>query len=128
MTITRINPPAVYNGLPCSMVAVGCALGYTSIKDIEKLRSPLLHKDGYLPLNGGNKLIRQNLPIKRGGRTDYRRGERPTLRQWLNDHPGGPAVICVYGHLLYTDGTGKYYSFFDNLDDDVVSSWELEKE
>lgn len=123
MVITRQEPDRVYHGLPCSMVAVGCAKGLTNIFEIEKLRSPLLKEDGYLTLQGGNRLVRDNLDVKK--RTDFRRNERPTLQEYIEAHPDSRAVICVLGHLLYYEGNGTYWSFFENEDDPVVAVWEL---
>lgn len=118
----RIEPDRIYRGKPCSMVAVGCALGIASRDALESLRSPLLHKDGYLSLDGMNRLVRANLRVTR--RVNYRRGHRPALRDWAHTHPGTKAVICVEGHFIYFDGR-DYHSFLWNGGDDVISVWEV---
>ena len=108
-------PPSYLNGYPCSVVAVACALG--RMPDgvpgyLQKLKA-----DGYAPLNTANRFIRDNLPIRK--RIDYRRGQRPKLRDL---HLDGKAIVCVYGHLIYLDHE-SYWSFFDNEKDDVVAVW-----
>ena len=100
---------------PCLVTALYCATGL-----FESPRGyPELKADGYATLSSANKWIRQNLKIKK--RTDYKRGERPKLRDL---HLDGQAVVCVLGHYIFVDHE-KYWSFFDNEDDDVVAVWEL---
>lgn len=118
----RIEPDEVYRELPCSVVAVGCALGIASESRIESLISPDLHSDGYLSLDGMNALIRANTGVIR--RRNYRRGERPALRDWAHANLGTRAVICVAGHFIYFDGR-DYHSFFWNGGDPVICVWEL---
>lgn len=117
----RIIPDDIYRGLPCSTVAVGCALGITGTAPLEALVSGSLKADGYLSLKGMNALIRANLAVKR--RTDFKQGKRPLLREYAHTH-SAPAIICVTGHFLYYDGK-DYWSFFYNGGDEVVSVWEL---
>lgn len=107
----RIKPPDLLDGVPCSIVAVTCAL-----KGIPE-DVPELKNDGYATLASANKYIRANLPIRK--RIDYKRGERPLLRDL---HLKGKAIVCVYGHFLYLDHE-EYHSFFDNEADEVVSLW-----
>ena len=104
------------NNLPCSIVAVSCALGYVPdfTEYMKKLKS-----DGYATLNASNRFIRDNLDVKK--RTDYKRGQRPLLKDL---HLDRRAIVCVYGHLVYLDHE-TYWSFFENEDDDVVAVWEL---
>ena len=52
----------------------------------------------------------------------------PVMYSDLRTEPPPEFSSEEYQNELNTDGTGKYYSFFDILDDVVVSSWELEKE
>lgn len=126
----RIIPYKVYDGIPCSVVAVGCAMGITDTTGVNRLLESALnglfgaklHDDGYLPLDGLNGLIRANMPVRR--REIFRKGERPSLNKFVQEHLGQPAVICVLGHYLYFDGA-NYYSFFDNDTDAVVSVWYL---
>ena len=115
----RITPDGSLVTRPCSYVAVFSALGQKPrAGEPEYWRR--LREDGYATLETANKFIRANLSVKR--RKDYKRGERPLLR---NLHLTGKAVVCVYGHYLYLEGE-TYHSFFDNEDDEVVSVWELE--
>lgn len=117
----RIIPDKIYEGEPCSVVAVGCALGVTGTL-VECLFSRELHSDGYLSLDGMNRLIRSNLKVER--RLNFRRGERPTLREYAATYSGKRAIVCVAGHFLYFDGR-NYYSFFKNGGDPVISAWIL---
>ena len=110
----RVQPDYALTNYACSIVAVSSALGYIP-KNLPKLRS-----DGWATLNVTNKFVRENLPVKK--RVDYRRGERPLLKDL---HLDGQAIVCVYGHLIYLDHE-TYYSFFDNEEDEVVAVWILE--
>lgn len=128
--LKRIVPDRIYAGMPCSVVAVGCAMKLTDIRDVKDLfgaaltgqYGPKLHEDGYLSLDGLNGLIRAYLSVKR--RVSFKRGERPTLRDFTHGF-GGRAVICLEGHYIYLEH-GKYYSYFLNGDDKVVEVWYLE--
>lgn len=120
----RIIPSDIYNRLPCSVVAVGCAKGIARKDDLKALISDDLQEDGYLSLNGMNKLVRANLNVK--NRVNYKRGQRPMLREFAHsDGEGKKAIICVLGHYLYFDGR-DYYSYFWNGKDQVVSVWFLD--
>lgn len=121
-TMKQIIPAVAYDELPCSVVAVGCALGRTDRKEIMALKSPGLHSDGYLSLDGMNALIRANVEVKKTAY--FRRGERPTLREFAERNAGQKAVICLLGHFIYFDGK-DYYSFFRNENDKVVKVWFL---
>ena len=109
--MTRILPDKSLDGVPCSIVAVTCALGDTPT-DI-----PDLKDDGYATLASANKYIRSNLPIKK--RVDYKRGQRPVLKDLDIE---GRAIVLVLGHFIYFDGKA-YHSFFNNDLDEVVSVW-----
>lgn len=115
----RILPDMMYLNQPCSAVAVGCALKLTSRDSLKCVLSDELHTDGYLSLRGANKLIRANLNVRK--RVNYKRGERPTLREFCHDY-SGKAIVCVLGHFVYVEN-GNYYSFFHNGSDEVVSVW-----
>ena len=117
----RIIPANIYENLPCSMVAVGCALGYADRERVKGLKSDLLKNDGYLSLDGMNKLIRANTSVKR--RSHYRRGERPYLKDFCHSFRGR-AVVCVRGHFVYVENDA-YYSFFSNENDEIIEVWEL---
>lgn len=118
----RIVPGKIYRGLPCSVVALGCALKIGDSKALQRLYSPSIHADGYLSLDGMNRLVRANMGVIR--RVNYKRGQRPKLRDWAHTHPGVKAVICVAGHFVYFDGR-DYHSFFWNGGDEVIAVWEI---
>ena len=113
----RKLPPRYLEDYPCSLTAVACALGELPEGSEEYIES--LKGDGYATLSQANKLIRSNLDIKK--RVDYKRGSRPKLKDF---HLEGCAVVCVLGHYLYVEDE-TYYSFYDNLMDDVVAVWLL---
>ena len=119
----RITPDRVYEGLPCSMVAVGCALGLSDMGSISALRSPDLRSDGYLSLDGLNRLIRANLAVTH--MEYFKRVDRPALRDWAHANIGHRAVVCVLGHYIYFDGR-DYHSFLWNGGDPVVKVWYLD--
>ena len=115
----RITPHKKYRGQPCSYVSTGCA--YESITS-KKFDAPLpegLRETGWATLDILNRYVRQHLPIKR--KIYYRRSERFKLRNFLEQNKER-AVVCVYGHAIYVDGE-NYWSFFKNLDDDIVCIW-----
>lgn len=117
--MNRIIPPSDLNGLPCSVTAVSCVLG--RIPEDTPVYLKKLKSDGYATLQTANRFIRDHLPVRK--RIDYRRGERPKLREL---HLDGKAVVCVYGHLIYVEGE-TYHSFFYNENDDVVAVWLLKE-
>lgn len=119
----RITPNDIYQGLPCSVVSAGCSLGITDLSALSALVSDDLHNDGYLSLDGMNKLIRGNQKVRRCDY--YKRGNRPSLLEWASSHAGARAVICLLGHFIYFDGE-DYHSFFENDYDPVVKVWYLE--
>ena len=119
----RIVPNDIYKGWPCSVVAVGCALGITQKNDLKALKSPDLKEDGYLSLSAMNKLIRANMRVIK--REDYKRSERMALRDFAHMYDGQRAIVCVKGHFIYFDGH-DYHSFFWNGGDQVVSVWYIE--
>ncbi len=102
---------------PCLITAVDLAKGILDSPH----GTPELKKNGYASLNAANTWIRQNLPVKR--RKDYKRGERPKLKEL---HLDGLAIVCVLGHYVFLDHE-IYWSFFDNGEDDVVAVWELDE-
>lgn len=118
----QIIPDSIYNGLPCSIVSAGTALGINDLNGLSRLVSDDLRKDGYLSLRGMNTLLRANMSVIR--RRDFKRGERPTLMEWAKAHEGVKAVICLLGHFIYFDGQ-DYHSFFKNDTDPVVAVWEV---
>lgn len=117
----RIVPDNIYIDKPCSVVAVGCALRASS-DALTALTAPELRSDGYLTLDGMNRLIRAHMVVRR--RIKYSRGQRPTLREFCYAF-SGRAIVCVTGHYVYVEN-GNYYSFFYNGKDEVISAWILE--
>lgn len=113
----RITPKSIYNGLPCSFVAVGCAVGEKN-EDLMRFADGL-KDDGYLSLDNMNKYIRSLLPIQK--KQYFKRGERPILKDLLENNQR-KAVVCLLGHYVYVDGK-DYWSFFENEYDDVVCIW-----
>ena len=118
----RILPDKIYQGKPCSVVSVGCAMKIASEDALQSLFSSKLRSDGYLSLKGMDELVRANLSVI--WRRDYRRGERPTLRDFCHGY-SGKAVVCLLGHFVYVEG-GDYYSFYFNGDSPVVAVWEVQ--
>ena len=118
----RIVPNEIYRELPCSVVAVGCALGIADSETLRGLCSSDLHDDGYLSLRSMNALIRANTGVRK--QEYFKRGHRPVLRDFAHEHLGSKAIICLLGHYVYYDGK-DYHSFFWNGGDEVVSVWYL---
>ena len=116
----RIVPDDIYRELPCSVVAVGCALNITSQDALQSLKSADLHSDGYLSLRAMETLIKANMEIR--GKRYYKRDERILLRDFAHQNEGKKAVICLLGHYAYFDGR-DYHSFFWNGGDPVVQVW-----
>lgn len=117
----RIKPEPFYDGLPCSIVAIGCALGRNPMGELQELYRQASRNDNYAALRSVNQAIRKVLDVKKY--TYFPREQRVTLKEM---HINGKAIVCVYGHYLYADSTeNTYYSFFDNENDKVVAVWEI---
>lgn len=124
-------PPAGENE-PCSICAVKTAIELSmwcpwdpEEEDIRYFKMPEdinIKSDGYVTLKDMNKLVRKNFDVTK--RLTFKRGERPTLKDFIRDNPYETAIICCLGHYLYLQ-EGTYYSFFNNDNDDVVSVWLL---
>lgn len=114
--IKRRDPDKMFYDLPCAVVAVGTAIGKMPPKP-EALR-----QDGYLTLVGMDKYCRSQVSVK--GKVQYKRGCRPTLREFLEENKR-KAIVCVLGHFLYAD-RNTYWSFLRNANDQVVAVWYLE--
>jgi hypothetical protein len=127
----RIVPANAYASLPCTIVACGSALecmekapAGSCMKQVRQDADQLdYHADGYLSLEGTNKLVRGLMKVKRGGYKYYKRNERRKLRDF--DFTDKQAIVMVYGHCIFVDGH-TYTSYFNNELDDVVAVWELE--
>ncbi len=122
--MTRKEPDVVFEDYPCSAVAVGCALGIKTKEEVDKIMPEGLRNDGYLTLQGGNRFIRDNLPIKKY--KYYKRGERTVLSDLLQGNTQ-KAIVLVLGHYVYAEGE-TYYSFFDNDNEDVIAVWWLKED
>lgn len=117
----RKTPNRRYNGQPCSYVATGCA--YEDMTGA-KFKAPLpenLGADGWATMKQLNAYVREHLPVKR--KVYYKRSERFKLREFLETNTES-TVVCVLGHFIYVKGH-DYWSFFSNLNDDVVCIWYL---
>lgn len=131
--MVQITPVQFYDNTPCTMVACGCALDYfrhvpggQSRFDVSQAILGLkYHNDGYLSLQGTNKLVRQLLHVSKGGYKYFKRNERSRLRDY--DFEGKSAIVMVLGHCIFVSGN-DYYSFFENEDDDIVAIWFVEGE
>lgn len=120
----QVVPEDKYKWVPCSQVALGIACEKTGVEyflPISVFDAIGSSESGYLTLRDMNKFVRALLPIKK--RKDFKRRERPLLREL----EPCKAVICVVGHYLYMD-YDKYYSFFDNENDDVVAMWIIDED
>lgn len=118
----RITPNKKYKGMPCCYVGTGCAF-----EDItqEKFRARLpqgLGETGWATLRILNRFVRDNLPVRK--QVYYKRGERIKLRDFLKTNTE-LAGVCVLGHFIYVKGN-DYWSYFNNLDDDVVCIWYIQ--
>ena len=111
--MVQIVPDTTLYGWPCSMVAVAGANGGQLIP-VQTSKD-----DGYMTLRDMNTYVRQNLSVAK--RTDYRRGERPLLKDLKVD---GRAIVCVLGHYVFVE-EDRYYSFYRNDNDEVVAIWFL---
>lgn len=115
----RNIPHRKYEGKPCSYVGTGCAF-----EDIYGVRfgAPLpegLSETGRATLRQLNSYAREHLPIRK--QVYYKRTDRIKLREFLKANTER-AVVVVYGHAIYVNGK-DYWSFFENMNDDVVSVW-----
>ena len=119
--MTRITPSSFYEGLPCSVVSIGCAMeklqGKFSYDKIKTFSESLT--DGYATLKSTGEQIRRFLPVRKY--TYYPRDQRISLKDWWC---GKTAIVCILGHYVFTHGD-CYYSFFDNDNDKVVAVWEI---
>lgn len=94
--------------------------------DLDKYYSDELRDDGYLSLDGFNRMVRKFFPVKK--KLYFKRNERPTLREYLTTLEDD-AFICVRGHYIYADAfCDGYWSFFDNATDPVICVWLLTSE
>lgn len=126
------NLPPNWENEPCSICAVKTAIALSmwfpwdpEVDDVRLFKMPEginIKSDGYVTLKDMNSLVRKNFVVKK--RLTFKRGERPTLKDFIRDNPHKTAIVCCLGHYLYLQ-EGTYYSFFNNDNDDVVSVWLL---
>lgn len=119
----RIEPKYIYDGLPCSYVATGCAYEEHYGRTFMAPLPDGLRNGGYLSLEGANRFIRKYLPVRK--RVSFRRSERPLLKDFLRTNHER-ACVCLYGHFVYISG-GDYWSYFENENDPVVCVWYLKE-
>ena len=119
----RITPKDFYLDLPCSVVSIGCAsemlrgsFDYDKIKAFSEIASA---NNNYATLRSVNEQVRKFFNVKKY--TYYTREQRRTLKEWSC---GKTAIVCTYGHYIFTIGD-SYYSYFDNANDKVVAVWEI---
>ena len=116
----RFLPEKHLQDSPCSIVAIVSAKKDLNIKT-ETVFPEKLRENGYLDLNSMNKLIRENLPVKK--KQYFKRTERILLEDFLKDNIE-KCIICVYGHYIYVNKE-DYWSFFPNEKDKIVCIWFL---
>lgn len=117
--LKRYDPKEAYSYLPCSLVAM------YQVRDLLRLKiepvSPLTNKEGYATLQAVNKAIKQSFKCKRY--VYIAKNKRYTLNDFKEN---GLFIVCVLGHYLVVENK-KYYSFFNNDNDEIVAFWEIEK-
>ena len=116
-------------GNPCSVLALDCALS-SFYQPHCPYRYVNYDKEGYCTLQNMNKAIRGFFKCKYHY---YKKVERMTLNQImiLLTKERQKAIVCCLGHYVFVDGTAYggavYYSYFDNMFDEVVALWILEE-
>lgn len=117
-----IVPKPFYEGLPCSVVSIGCASellrGTFDYDKIRMFSEQASRNNNYATLRSVNEQVRKFFNVKRY--TYYTREQRKKLKEFR----GITAIICVLGHFVFLNGD-SYYSFFNNENDKVVAVWEL---
>lgn len=117
----RYLPRDVYDCFPCSYVAVGCAYENTNGKAFNLPLQDGLKDDGYFTLDNMNKFIRGIFSVKK--KVYYKRNERMILSEFLKTNTEN-CIVCLLGHYIFVSEK-DYWSFFDNVNDDVVCVWYL---
>lgn len=123
----RIEPSIELRREPCSFVAVSCAWRDACQEPFRMWHAAGVREDGYLSLNDMNRYLRgifNQEGAKIVKKTAFKRGERPKLESFLAGNKDR-YIVCVLGHYVYANGE-KYWSFFDNDNDDVVCVWKIE--
>lgn len=134
--MNQIIPSEKYSGIPCSLVALGCMADYYGLKKdyraVIRDNNIKYKDDGYLTLDGFNKLLRASWGKACVTKSVYfKQNERIKLKDFpyytkkLHKEKGliSPiACITVLGHSVFAVDN-SYYSFFDNNDDEIVRIW-----
>ena len=118
----RYNPSANLYNTPCSIVALDTAYRdiyneFIAIDEIVRTRP-----DGYLALSKMQVYIKLLFKVKKS--IQYTKKDRFKLKEFLQNNDK-KCIICLLGHYIYVDGK-NYYSFFQNLEDEVVKIWYVE--
>ena len=118
----RYNPSANLYNTPCSIVALDTAYRdiyneFIAIDEIVRTRP-----DGYLALSKMQVYIKLLFKVKKS--IQYTKKNRFKLKEFLQNNDK-KCIICLLGHYIYVDGK-NYYSFFQNLEDEVVKIWYVE--
>lgn len=104
--------------IPCSRLALACAL-IKNGKNVKIASYLNVYSDGYCPLKSMDKLVKRTF-----AGVEYRyfpQDERPKLDDLKWE---GKYIVCLLEHFIYVEGN-KYYSLFDNTNDEVVAVWKL---
>lgn len=124
--MTRITPDSFYEGLPCSVVSIGCAMeklqGKFSYDKIKTFSEAASANGNYATLKSVGEQVRKFFNVKRY--TYYPKADRKRLRELCLQKGGIRGIVCVYGHFIFCDNY-DYYSFFNNDYDYVVAVWEI---
>lgn len=105
--------------LPSAITAIGCAVG--SIEAVTKKADELgISYDGYISQTIANDLIRSLIKVKK--RIRFKKSERVTFAELVQNHPTMEAIVHVSGNYLYLIDE-RYYSFYGNDDDLVKTIW-----
>lgn len=106
---------------PCSILALGLALmkvGRFPKNDL----GVKVDDRGYCQLRNMDMAIRNHFSVV------HYQYIRPEKRKKLGEYITFPGlyIVCVKGHYIFIQDK-DYYSFFNNLDDEVVAYWKLEE-
>lgn len=106
---------------PCSILALGLALKLVNRYPNNDLGVKVDEK-GYCQLGNMDIAIKQHFNVVH---YQYIRKEK---RKKLGEYITFPGIyiVCVKGHYILIHDK-DYYSFFNNLDDEVVAYWKLEE-
>lgn len=115
----------------CSTLCLSMAIKRVIAEKGKEIPTPTLedikngisfYVEGYRKLSDMNKTVKWYFPNAKYHY--FKKNERVNLDKIGNNL--NKAIICVKGHYIYVE-EDKYYSFFDNLEDEVVAIWVLEE-